>query len=136
MRVVIERFRTQVGCDKQNLGHLFIIDEEKLVFKCYTLELPDFNNQVSISQAPIGKYRVKRRYSEKHKQHFHLLDVPGRSLILIHAGNYYTQIEGCIIVGDNIRDINKDGHYDVTNSRGTMQELLRILPNEFDLEII
>lgn len=136
MKVVIERFRTQVDCNKQNLGMLFVIENEKIVFNCFTLELPDFNNKQNISQIPRGFYKVKRRYSEKFKNHFHVLNVPGRELILIHILNYYHQTEGCIGVGETLKDINKDGILDLTNSGNTMKELLRILPNEFDIEII
>lgn len=136
MRVVIERFRTQVNCDKQNLGMLFVIENENIIFNCFTLELPDFNNKKNISQIPRGFYKVKRRFSERFKNHFHILNVPGRELILIHTGNYYTQTEGCILVGDRLSDINKDNVLDVLNSDNTMKELLRILPNEFDIEII
>ena len=45
---------------------------------------------------------------------------PGRSGVCIHKGNYFTQILGCIIVGDSHTDINKDGYKDVTNSGKTL----------------
>ena len=59
----------------------------------------------------------------------------GRSLILIHIGNYYTQTNGCVLVGKAIADINDDGNMDVTNSKDTLQKLLKVAPNGFELEI-
>lgn len=67
----------------------------------YTLERPWLDNAPNISCIPEGDYFVKLLYSP----HFgrplpHILGVPGRSGILIHALNYVTQTEGCIGIGD------------------------------------
>lgn len=137
MKVIIERFRTQTDCNKQTLGILFVMDElNRIVFDCFTLELPNFGNKKKVSNIPIGKYKVVKRTSPKYGNHFHILDVPNRDYILIHQGNYYTQIEGCVLVGKELKDINKDGLKDVTNSVATMKILNDLLPNEFELEII
>jgi len=125
---IIRTFRT----DKQTLGQLYI-DKE---FVCFTLELPWKNNEKLISCIPAKKYKVKKRYSRKHKNHFHILDVKNRSYILIHSGNFYTDINGCLIVGTGYKDINNDGYLDVINSRKAMKELLKLLPDEFELKII
>ena len=50
---------------------------------------------------PVGRYKVIMAQSKK----FHclvplLVDVPGRSEIEIHYGNYPSDTEGCILVGD------------------------------------
>lgn len=59
----------------------------------YTLERPEV-------QIPAGTYSVEIRYSPRFKRPLpHLLDVPGRSDILIHAGNWPRDTEGCILVG-------------------------------------
>jgi len=137
MRLVIERFRTQTNCDKQIVGILFVVDHmNRIIYKCFTLELPDKGNQKKISNIPVGRYNVEKRVSQKYGYHFHILDVPNRDYILIHQGNYYTQIEGCVLVGDNLTDINKDNILDVTNSVATMKKLNDLLPNKFTLEII
>lgn len=62
-------------------------------------------------------------------------NVPMRSNILIHVGNYTSDILGCILVGDSVRDINNDGKYDVTNSRNTFNKLMNLLPEEFLVRI-
>jgi hypothetical protein len=56
-------------------------------------------------------------------------------MILIHSGNFYTDILGCILVGDSYGDINHDGIKDVLNSKKTLAEIAKILPQSFSLEI-
>jgi len=66
-------------------------------FQCYTIELPWLNNQHSISCIPTGRYRLKQRYSPKHKTHVILEGVKDRALILIHpANNALKELKGCI----------------------------------------
>ncbi len=141
MKMVINR---QKQNNKQIIGTLFVIDDNKIcllnknesiIFDCLTLELPNKNNQKNISRIPAGIYQVRKRYSEKHQWHFKILDVPGRTYILIHAGNFYTDIEGCVLVGDKLKDINKDGFQDVLNSRKTLDKILEIVPDQFELRI-
>lgn len=102
----------------------------------HTLELSWKNNEKKISCIPKGKYKVRKRTSAKYGEHFHVLNVPNRDFILVHWGNYHTDILGCILPGKGLADINKDGRLDVTSSRQAMKEMLAALPNEFDLEII
>lgn len=137
MRVVIERYRSQFACDKQTLGTLFVVDSmNRIVYTCHTLELPDFNNQRQKSNIPAGKYKVVKRNSPKYGNHFHILDVPNRDLILIHQANYSRQLLGCIAVGSGLSDIDKDGLIDVTNSVATMTILNSLLPKNFEIEIM
>ena len=101
-----------------------------------TLELAWKNNASKISCIPKGKYKVRKRTSAKYGEHFHILNVPKRDFILIHNGNFYSEILGCVIVGKGLFDLNGDGRLDVTSSKQAMKEMLSALPNEFDLEII
>lgn len=136
MKVIIERFRTQINCDKQTIGILFIIDSfNRVLYSCSTLELPYFYNQKKISSIPVGKYKVVKRISAKYGNHFHILDVPNRDYILIHQANYVRQLEGCVAVGNMFTDIDKDGLIDVANSVATMVTLNTLLPDNFELEI-
>lgn len=123
--------------DKQTLSSLLFYDDDvNLLLSKKALELPERNNQRSISRIPAGKYTCKLRYSQKYKWHFHLQDVEGRSLILIHFGNYYRDTRGCIIVGNNFKDIDNDGYRDVTSSKKSMKKILKIAPKEFELIIV
>lgn len=106
-----------------------------LLYQCKTLELSWNGNMIGASCIPKGKYKVVRRYSEKYKHHFHVLNVKDRSFILIHPANYYSQLKGCIAVGKELLHINNDSQLDVSNSKSTMSMLLDILPEEFDLII-
>jgi hypothetical protein len=120
----------------QTLGTLFINDLNGItLFSCKTLELPFKGNQKRISCIPKGKYNVKRRYSLKYGNHFHILNVPNRDFILIHNANYWFQLLGCVAVGQAHVDLNKDGKKDVTNSKNTLLKLNEWLTNDFVLTI-
>ena len=122
--------------EKQTLGILTVYDDLNFpLWECRTLELPWKSNQKRVSCIPDGDYTVVKRSSEKYKNHFHILDVPNRSYILIHPANYVRQLLGCIAVGLKHTDIDGDGLRDVTSSRKTLEDLLEIMPNEFELTI-
>lgn len=100
-----------------------------------TLELPWKDNARRISCIPPGTYKVIKRNSKKYGNHFWVQGVEGRDMILIHAGNFYTQTQGCILVGTGLRDLNGDGLKDVMSSNITMQALYAVLPDSFTLTI-
>lgn len=121
---------------KQTIGRLFVLNPQKAMkYHCNTLELPWRENQTSVSCIPEGDYIVQKRFSQKFKHHFHVTNVRDRSYILIHKGNYYTDIRGCILVGLGLADINADGLIDVTRSGDALADLLALMPNEFNLKI-
>ena len=114
------------------------------IFSCVTLELPWLDNQRNVSCIPEGIYTTSRHQSPNFGLCFHVQDVPGRSHILIHAGNYVGSINpktgtpdtrGCILPGKAFADIDGDGVVDVTSSGPTMRRLLDLLPDVFELEI-
>lgn len=123
------------GDPKQTLGHFVGYKGIEKIFECKSLELPDKQNQNSISRIPPGWYKAVLRWSKKYGWHYHIQDVEGRLWILIHIGNYFTQIRGCILLGAGFSDINKDGHLDVYSSGKTLKRLLATMPREFDLLI-
>lgn len=87
-------------------------------FYCDTLERPDKNNQRRISCIPPGTYFVRWGFMNSiSKNHYEVLNVPGRSAIFIHGGNYFLDSHGCILLGTfKDIDINKDGQEDLTGS--------------------
>lgn len=133
MRAILSRIHHE---EKQTRGKLEVFNREgKKVFECLTLELPWKDNQRRISCIPTGEYTAVRRTSAKYRNHLHISNVPNRDLILIHHGNFHTDILGCILVGSRFSDINKDGFMDVLNSKTTMSALMSTAPNGFTLTI-
>ena len=84
-------------------------------FQCFTLELPNLDNQPNISCIYEDYFEYEKYKSPKHGNVLLLKDVRGRSMIEIHAGNYTSQILGCILVGDGIKWLNRDSIPDVKN---------------------
>lgn len=76
-------------------------------FSCRTLELPWKDNIRKLSCIPEGEYNCKVVISPKFGRVYHVQKVPGRSEILLHAGNlagsidagYRAQVQGCILLG-------------------------------------
>ena len=134
MKLVLTRL---VYEDKQTLGHLQVYDGLKPVFSCRTLELAWRNNMRGVSCIPVGCYPINFEYSPSFKMNlWELKNVPDRSQILIHSGNFYGQIRGCILVGDMHTDINGDGYRDVRNSVKTLEKLHTFLYGSPELTII
>jgi len=133
MKLLIERYPNS---EKQTIGNGYVLENDFIKFEFKTLELPWINNKRKVSCIPTGDYKVKKRHSKKFGNHFHIQNVKDRSCILIHKGNYYTDILGCILVGDDLSYINDDNEIDVVNSVNTMKQLLKRLPNKFDLSIV
>ena len=128
--------------EKQVLGTLTVFDDHnQQIFECKTLELAWKNNEVGESCIPKGDYKAIPRTSEKFAKHFRIVELNGEEVtgrvgpILIHPGNLYTDIRGCILVGKEFQDINGDGNLDVTHSRDTLKALLVAAPTGFRLRI-
>ena len=91
-------------------------------FTCKTLERPNLGNKPNVSCIPEGKYQVLWKFHlGTFGYRYELQSVPGRSGILMHSGNYFTDSLGCILFGSTYQDINKDGVLDIINSRATEQ---------------
>ena len=136
MKILIER--TSYG-DKQTIGKLYLLDNlNQILEEFWSLELPNKNNKKRVSCIPEGKYSGVKHNSPKHGESIWIQDVPNRSEILIHKGNYYTDILGCILIGSDLADINKDGLLDVTNSKNSVRRLMENVVFEdgkIDIEI-
>jgi hypothetical protein len=92
-----------------------------------TLELPWRDNQARISCIPPGSYQCKKRSSAAFGEAYEVGGVPGRSAILIHAGNaagsadkgMKADSQGCILLG---MDRGKKGNQKViTASKAAMK---------------
>lgn len=108
----------------QTLGIMTIIVDDDIIDQYKTLELAWKENKTSISCIPKGWYNVVP-YASPSKGDVYLLEnVYERGFIEIHAGNFYTDIQGCILVGDDYVRINNDKYYDVNNSKNTLNRLI------------
>ena len=117
--------------DQGTLGILLAPD-----FRCYTLELPWKNNEQNISCIPAGEYPVKIRISPKYGQIYHVQEVPNRSFILIHWGNwagdvskgFRSNVNGCILLGEKRGLLYNQ--LAVLNSRITIRRFMEVMNNE------
>jgi len=109
-----------------------ILSVPSLSFSCFTLELPWRDNQPSLSCIPTGTYPMAWRVSTKWNA-FHIQDVPDRSYILIHSGNFAgdvskgfkTHVQGCVLLGQSMG--NLDGQRAVLVSKDTVRRFNGLL---------
>lgn len=112
MVIIVNRFGS---FSKASLGGLYVDDK----FQCFTCE--DVKRLVKVpgeTRIPSGTYpitvapwgRLHEKYKAKfpfHKGMLMLKNVPNFDGILIHMGNFNTDTEGCILVG-NVCDLDKE----------------------------
>lgn len=113
-------------------------------FRYETIELPWRGNQPMISCVMPGKYHCVWEMSpSKGHETYRLVNVPGRTGVLIHSGNFAGDISrglksdflGCIGLG--IMRGNLDGQKAIISSRAAVAKFENALKREpFDLEII
>ena len=132
-KLYLDRFQST---PVQMLGKLEVRDENgNVFFSGVSLELAWKENRKEVSCIPAGTYKIAKRYSITHKNHFHVLDVPNREMILIHPANYVKQLLGCIATGTKHADIDMDGWLDVINSRIALNRILPELDDQSELII-
>lgn len=118
-------------------GALIALDKRaNLLMSCVTLEMPWRDNLPQKSCFPEGIYQVVYRHSPKHEDHYHILDVPGRELILFHPATFVHQLLGCTIPGARFTDLNADGIPDIVNTRATLNKMLAVLGTKFTLHVL
>lgn len=97
-------------------GHLFLDDNS---FDCVTLE----NHNLLVNP---GTYKVNFYDSPEHGK-VPMLEVPGRTFIEIHEGNWERNSKGCILVGHH-----RDG-VAIDDSRSTLKKLINALENKGEI---
>lgn len=98
---------------------------------CVTLELPWLNNEPNASCIPPGQYNVQQFQSTEHGQVWEIMDVPDRSAILLHEGNFPSNSRGCIICAQYFAGQSAT----IYNSDITIELLRNVLPPQFTLTI-
>jgi len=136
MKAIISRTYNK----NETLGTLLLMDGERPIYRCKTIELPWNNNQKNYSCIPEGEYVVIRHQSPSKGECFKVLDVPDRTDILIHIGNFAAgkkiDTMGCILPGIYFQDINDDGNIDIAESTKAMKYLLEYSPDNFTLIVL
>jgi len=131
MNIIVNRNYTA----KQTPGRILVMDGVIEKFKAYSLELVNLNNMPNVSCVLEGRYKAFRYVHPKKGKSFVLQDVPDRSDVMWHAGNYasgsHLDTEGCTLPGRYFQDINADGNIDICDSRNTMDKLYNMMPDEF-----
>lgn len=130
--------------DKETLGAWSVTDSRSVLMVAKTLELPDKNNEHNISCILPGKYICKYTKSESFSKAkgfpvytYEITHVPGRGGVRIHSANFFSELRGCISVGDAFKDINADGQLDIIHSGDTVKRFEQLMNYEdFELEII
>ncbi|WP_428242974.1 DUF5675 family protein [Gynuella sp.] len=108
----------------------------------YTGELPWLNNERNVSCIPPGEYTLKPHTSPHFGKCFIIVDVQGRSFILIHKGNwcgnrakgFRSDVLGCIIVGQRLGTLA--GQAAVLASGTAFNRLLRTITMPIPLTIL
>lgn len=131
---------------RETQGGLFIMDGTKIIYQCVMLELPKFIVPYRLNSQKINCipgdmiYTVKKIIRPNGQHAFHVQNVPGRTAVLWHIGNYATSLlidtEGCLLPGLRFVDLNKDGDMDVADSTQAMSDLLSLMPSEFKFHIL
>jgi hypothetical protein len=122
--------------NNQTTGKLVVFNEDHRVLDLVTIEQPDNGNQKNCSCIPEGHYECEKIESPRHGTCYLVKDVPDRSAILIHKGNYVTDTQGCILPGLYFQDLNHDGNTDVCDSTHAMEKLINVIGEKFELIII
>jgi hypothetical protein len=135
MKLILSRTYTST----ETQGLMLILDGFKVIYQCLCLELPQLGNQHNISCIPDGTYSVIKYSDTKHPNCFWVQNVPGRTGILVHLGNFATgnhvDTQGCILPGTSFVDIDGNGSLDVVHPDIAMATLNQYLPNSFKITI-
>lgn len=125
---VVHLVRFREG-DQGTLGFWFAPDN----WWCYSLELPDRQNKPNISRVLSGVYDVVWARSGRYGWKYLLKDVPGRTWVRAHSGNYAgdkykgykTHSAGCILLGNTYGTM--EGQLAVFSSKTTIRRFEELM---------
>ena len=125
-----------IKTDKNTLGFVTLTNQRgKIIFNSVSLELPFLENKKQISCIPTGTYRAIKTKSQSKGEVLMLKQVPNRTSILVHVGNYSKDTLGCILLGRNIEFSEGTNEHYITQSRLTMSSLLSLCSDELFIVI-
>lgn len=98
----------------------------KVIYTCFTVELPWEGNTPYKSCIPAGHYTLLPCYYNRGEYDaYEVYDVPGRTYIKMHIANCIADILGCIGVGEDLGFIKKQ--WAVTNSAATFYRIMGLM---------
>jgi hypothetical protein len=110
-------------------------------FRCVTLERPWLGNARGQSCIPEGVYPMAMRQSPvvsritrgRHPDGWEIQDVPERTFIMVHPGNWIENSDGCILVGKRV--ILERDRIMITDSQDTFDALMTAMGTRQDWDI-
>ncbi|SON52944.1 DUF5675 family protein [Vibrio tapetis] len=96
---------------------------------------PDSITENSDKRIKAGSYRLLPYSSPKYPNVYELQNVPGRTFILIHAGNYHKDTLGCLMPGKIWGSVAKSQYY-VGNSKSALKEIFSEIVNYKKITIV
>ena len=122
--------------DLHTTGHIQLYDKNGMeIFTCMTLELPWKFNKVGVSSIPAGRYTCYRVQSPKLGICYRVENVVGRKYILIHVGNFLSDIQGCILIGRFLVKVPASDTWQIMKSTDTMHTFQFLAGQTFTLEV-
>lgn len=116
---------------------VWIIDSR--VF-CVTLEPADLLNASNVSNIPAQQYMCERYKSTRYPNTFQIMNVPGRTSVLIHSGNVKEHTEGCVLLAQHYGKLNSGGAIErgILNSGKTFNAFMSLMNgiDSFHLTVI
>ena len=120
MRPKMELIRL-VYTDKGTPGVLKLNGE----FVCYTLERPWLNNEQNVSCIPEGNYKGRFQASGSFPDmRMYFQDIPDRSSVMFHWGNYVHNSKGCPLLGESV---NTSGDMFIANTKSTVLKVEQLV---------
>lgn len=132
MRLILIRHDAN---EYRTLGYMKVYIDEVEQIKFCTLELPWRGNQKNISCIPQGDYECQQIIRPNGDWALWVKGVPNRTSILLHKGNFTSDVQGCILIGTGFDDINSDLIMDVVNSTNAMKLMRRLCRNDNDISL-
>lgn len=99
-----------------------------------TLERPWEDNKENVSCIPAGRYRCRKIRSPKFGDTYEICDVPGRTHVLLHWGNFIEDTEGCVLVGEEFSG-TFDRPFIAASKRGFL-ELMKLLNGDVEFDLV
>tara|TARA_R110000764_G_scaffold14461_1_gene41255 strand:+ start:912 stop:1340 length:429 start_codon:yes stop_codon:yes gene_type:complete len=136
IRTIIVK-RTKIGYN-QSIGTVTVKDGfGATLYSGVTLERGWRNNERNVSCIPKGHYPIRLEWSNRFSTNlWEIHNVPNRSECKFHAANYWHQLNGCIAIGLDLKDINYDGLIDVISSKVAMRRFHEAMGNAKDSVLI